>query len=79
MNPKIMARNEKISRTSPRIRLYRIETPMRTRKNISRLFIFPIYTAGKGIIQTKFDGLAKSPSVPLGAGLRFNFVVAARP
>jgi len=25
------------------------------------------------------DGLVKSPSVPLGAGLRGNFVVAAHP
>jgi hypothetical protein len=30
-----------------------------------------------GGLSPNFDGLVKSPSVPLEAGLRFNFVVAA--
>ena len=33
-----------------------------------------IYILPPGVI--KIDGLVKSPSVPLGAGLRFNFVAA---
>jgi hypothetical protein len=32
---------------------------------------------GAAIFFSEIDGLVKSPSVPLGAGLRFNFVVAA--